>query len=510
MKRSVDLILLLLVFAASALYCSILFGGYEGVGDGNDYAGLARSIAAGKGFLLGHVYPLGLVFNPDIPQPNNIWAPGYPVYLSLWFMLFGASDNVALSASVFAVWLFVVACYFLGLAIGGRWMARMAAALAGLSQIVLYTTIEGTPEILAAATLTFSVLCLFELPKAWKTILSGILFGATVLIRYQIIVVAIPLIWIFFHDSRRLLWLWLAAVILAISPWLVRNMIVLGNPFFTLQSYGEFAKGMGRFGDYYYAYRSFIPMSLWYVITHFPFDLAKKFAGGLIFFASAFPLRLNFLGLVPLFLALMKVWQVELKERKIILFAFYSAVLIIVISSLDGHHDRHLIPIQGFLIASMLIGFKYFITELGVIKYKVAVVLLGAVLFLPARAPFLEMRLDLIADMARAAKPGYAVLAEHVEPEAIVVSDASDAVWWYAERNSIWIPAAYEDLGLLVANRRCGYIFLADHSSFLNSLSDEQLNDFAGLVEPVDSFLGPGMLYRVISSGGVPDSFAMR
>ena len=86
------------------------------------------------------------------------------------------------------------------------------------------------------------------------------------------------------------------------------------------------------------------------------FDLAKKFVGGLVFFASAFPLRLNFLGLVPLFLALMKVWQVELKERKIILFAFYAVVLIMVISSLDGHHDRHLLPIQGFLIVSMLIG----------------------------------------------------------------------------------------------------------------------------------------------------------
>ncbi|OGC96537.1 MAG: hypothetical protein A2W25_02575 [candidate division Zixibacteria bacterium RBG_16_53_22] len=510
MKRTLDLILLLFIFAVSAIYCAILFGGYEGIGDGNDYAGLARSIATGRGFSLGHVYPLGLVFNPDLPQPNNIWAPGYPVYLSVWFILFGASDTVALAGSVFAVWLFVVAGYFLGMVMGGRWMARMAAALAGLSQIVLYTTIEGTPEILAAATLAFSVLCLIEHPKAWKTIVSGILFGATVLIRYQIIVAAIPLIWIFFHDNRKLLWLWLAASALAISPWLARNLIVFGNPFFTLQSYGEFAKGMGRFDDYYYAYRSFIPMSLWYVITHFPFDLAKKFVGGLVFFASAFPLRLNFLGLVPLFLALMKVWQVELKERKIILFAFYAVVLIMVISSLDGHHDRHLLPIQGFLIVSMLIGFKYLITELGVIKYKAAVVLLGAILFLPARAPFLEMRLDLIADMARAAKPGYAVLAKHVEPEAVVVSDASDAVWWYAERNSIWIPATYEDLRLLVANGRCGYIFLMDHSSFLNSLSEEQFRDFAGLVEPIDSFLGPGALYKVLSSDGIPDSFAMR
>jgi 4-amino-4-deoxy-L-arabinose transferase-like glycosyltransferase len=510
MNRVLDIILVLVVCAIAALYCGLFFGGYEGIGDGNDYAGLARNIVTGKGFLLGHVYPLGLVFNPDVPQPNNIWAPGYPVYLAIWFFLFGISDGAALAASVFAVWLFVIACYLLGRAFGGTWMARMAAALAGLSQVILYTAIEGTPEILAAATLAFSVLLLIGKPRIWNIIISGILFGVTILIRYQVVIVAFPLIWVFFHHDRKLIWPWLGAVVFALAPWLIRNMIVLGNPIFTLQSYGEFAKGMGRFDDYYYAYRSFTPMPLWYVLTNFPLDLARKFLGGLIFFASAFPMKLNFLGLVPLFFALMKVWQVELRERRIILFAFYSTILLILISSLDGHHDRHLLPIQGFLIVTMLIGFKYLITELGAIKYRIAVVLLGAILFLPARTPFLEMRLDIIANLARAVKPGYAILAQRVEPDAVVVSDVSDAVWWYGERNSIWIPATYGDLRFLITNETCDYIFLIDQAGFLNSLSDEQLSDFAGLVEPVDPFLGPGTLYRVASDGGVPDSYALR
>jgi len=510
MKRSIDILLILAILAITAIYCSFLFGGYERVGDGNDYAGLARSIVEGKGFQLGHVYPLGLVFNQEIPQPNNIWAPGYPVYLAFWFMLLGPSDIASITASICAIWLFVMASYFLGRAIGGLWMARMAASLAGLSQLVLSTAIEGTPEILGAAILTAAILCLFGQRAKWKIVASGLLFGVTVLIRYQVAIVAIPLIWLYFSEDKKVIWLWLAIVLAAISPWLIRNFISLGNPFFTLQSYGEFSKSMGRFSDYYYTYRSFFPMSLSYVVTHFPLDFAKKFLGGLIFLSASFPLRFNFLGLAPFFLAVMKSKQVEPGERRVILFAAISAVFIIILSSIDGHHDRHLLPIQGFLIVSMLIGFKYFIVEIGALKYKIGVVLMGALLFLPARAPFLEMRLELVANMARASKPGYEILGQLVEPNAVVVSDASDAVWWYAERNSIWIPAVYGDLRLLITNGRCDYVYLIDVTEFYNSLTKDQFNDFVELVEPVDPFLGPGELYRVRANDGIPDSFASR
>jgi hypothetical protein len=509
-KKTADILALLAIFACTAIYCAIFFGGYEAIGDGNDYAALARSIIRGEGFLLGHIYPLGLVFDPTVPQPNNIWAPGYPVYLAIWFSLLGADDSVALAASIFAVWLLVAGGYILGRLLGGRFMALMTAALLGLSQIVLYSAIEGTPEILAGAMMTFSILLIINHPSKLKILISGGLFGIAVLTRYQLAFVAVPFALIFFNRALGRKGIWALSALIVILPWLIRNWLVLGNPFFTLQAYGEFTKGMGRFKDYYFTYRSFIPMSLLSTLTHFPLDMAKKVVGGLVFFAGAFPLRFNFLGLVPYFYSIMKVRQVLSVERKAILFSVSSAILIALLSSIDGHHDRHLLPLQALLIISMLVGLRYLLQEMSLTKYRIAVIISGALLFLPARAPFLEMRLHGIAENSRANQPGYAMLGKFTEPDDVIVSDASDAVWWYGERNSIWIPAAYDDLRLLISQGPCDFIYLVDNSSFINSLGDTQLADFVGSVEAVESFLGPGELYKVIADRNIPDSYALR
>jgi len=140
------IILLAAIFAVSGLYCMLFFEGYLGLSDGNDYAGLARSVIRGEGFQLGHLYPLALSFNDSIPQPNNMWAPGYPVFLALWFMILGMSDTTVLAATIFSVWLLIFAVYMLaGRLVKKKW-ALFAAALTGLSQTMLATALEGSPE----------------------------------------------------------------------------------------------------------------------------------------------------------------------------------------------------------------------------------------------------------------------------------------------------------------------------------------------------------------------------
>ncbi len=249
MKTIIHVIILIVLFAFTAIYCSYYFGGYEGSGDGNDYAALARNIVSGRGFSLGHVYPLGLTFNAQIPQPNNMWAPGYPLYLSLWFSVIGIGDKAALYASIVALWLMILSGYLLGRRIGGDMIAILSAMLIGLSQVVLYAAVEGTPEILTGALIAFSVYFLLSPQKSVNLILSGFLLGLAFLTRYQIAIIGIPIAIMFMDNYRRNLFIWIAVILITISPWLIRNWIVLGNPLFTLQSYGEFAKGMRRFGD---------------------------------------------------------------------------------------------------------------------------------------------------------------------------------------------------------------------------------------------------------------------
>jgi hypothetical protein len=496
MKKLFYIAVIILVFGISAAYCLQFFGGYEGVGDGNDYAGLARSLLAGKGFSLGHIYPLGLVFDTRLPQPDNVWAPGYPVYLALCFSWLGIGDKGAIWASIFSIWLLALSGFFLGRRMGGNIMGILVFAFIGLNQVILYYSIEGAPEIMAGAILTFAVLLLWGGQSLSKIIISGFLFGLAILLRYQIAIIAIPLLIIFFKGHRRNAWPWLTVAFITILPWIVRNWIVLGSPFFTLQSYGEITKGMGRFDDFYYTYRSFTPMNIFYVFTHFPLDLIKKFVAGLIFFAGAFPIRLNFLGILPFFFALMKLFSTDSPQRKAAIFAFYGIILVILVSSLDGHHDRHLLPLQTFLVVTMFVGFEIMAREFGFKKHKIAMIAIGAILFIPARAPFLEYRLAAIANQCRTNKPAYIQLSSIVEPDEVVLSDVSDAIWWYSNRLSIWVPVDYIDVKTAVTRTNCRYLYLSEPIAFLNKLNNNELSDFVNSAEQVDLFHGPGKLFK--------------
>jgi hypothetical protein len=491
------IVIIALLFLFTAIYCFYFFGGYEGIGDGNDYAGLARNINRGQGLTLGHIYPLSLAFDPNIPQPNNMWAPGYPLYLAIWFLIFGANDTAAVLASIFALWLLLIAGYLLGRKVLDERLGLIIAALIGLSQIVLYAAVEGTPEIFTGAILAFSMLVILGKQNITRVIISGLLFSISILTRYQIAIVGIPLAILFIENKKRLLPIWLIAVLLGISPWLLRNALVLGNPFFTLQSYGEFTKGMGRFDDFYSTYRSFAPMSLFYTVSHFPYDLAKKFVGGLIFFGGAFPLRFNFLGIIPFFFGLIKVNRLEGIQKKILLFAFISSVLIIILSALDGHHDRHLVPLQVFYAVSTMIGFILLAKEFKFFERKALPIIFGLLLFLPARFPFQEFRLSSIAAENRGNMPAYSKIAEAVKPDEVVISDASDAIWWYADRPSIWIPVHYDDLKTLLARDDCHYIFLFRPTDFIKKLSNNEIADFAYSTELILDIQEHGSLYRL-------------
>ena len=497
MKKSTVIIIFAILFALTAAYCFYFFGGYEGSGDGNDYAGLARNIIRGDGFSLGHIYPLSLAFDPQIPQPDNMWAPGYPLYLSFWFWIFGPHDSSAVMASIFAVWLLIISGFLLSRKIIGDRLGLITAALIAVSQIVLYAAVEGSPEILTGAILTFSIFIILSKQDSSHIFLSGFLFALTVLTRYQIAIVGIPIAILFIENKRRLLPIWIGAIILGLAPWLVRNMIVLGNPFFSLQSYGEFTKGMGRFDDFYFTYRSFTPMSLIYTLSHFPFDLAKKFISGLIFLGGAFPIRFNYLGIVPFFFALMKIWQIEGVQKKVVWFAFSSSLLIIFISALDGQHDRHLVPLQPFLAVSTLIGSVLLAKEFSFYHRKALVIVLGALLFLPTRFPYQELTLLQTADDSRANQIEYAEIAKIVNPGQVVISDASDAIWWYADRPAIWIPVHFDDIKSLFARFDCYYVYLVKPNDFMNRLKNDEIVEFVRSTELVPNTPGSGRLYLV-------------
>lgn len=490
-------LILLLILLLSMAYCIYFFNGYLGLHDGNDYAGLARNIVRGEGFSLGHLYPLAYTFSQDMPQPNNLWAPAYPVYLAIWFNMFGANDTTILPATIFAIWLLILAVYLVARKLVGADWAVFAAALIGLNQSVLSTALEGSPEILTGALLLFAVLPLINKAGIFKIIISAVVFGLAVLARYQIIILALPILLFLFERNIRLKAIWVGMVALILSPWLIRNFILFGNPFFTLQAYGEFTKGMGHLKYYYYTYRSFTQMSLWYAVSNFPFYMLKKFVAGITFFLWWTMVVLNFFGIVPLIFAAMKNKMAGYSQSRFIKFALASLILVVMVSSFNGIHLRHLVNVQGLLAISIVIGLLLLKNQIKLFQKHWALAAILFLLIIPARMPFLEMELIANARTVEANKKVYERLSEISGPGDVIVSDASDAVWWYSDRFSIWIPVVYDDLKSLMKIQRIDYIYLEKTSDFLSRLEDEELVDFFTIASIVDGSELGWSIYKV-------------
>ena len=491
-------ILLIVILIVSGLYCSYFFDGYLGLSDGNDYAGLARSIIRGEGFSLGHLYPLAFSFGSDIPRPNNLWAPAYPVYLALWFIIFGASDSTILAAIIFSILLFILAVYFVtGRVAGGKW-AILGAALIGLNQGMLSTALEGSPEPLTATLLLFSIYPLISKTKGLRIVISAILFGLAVLTRYQMIVLAIPVLFFLTDRKLRTIILWSAVTLLVLSPWLIRNYVIFGNPIFTLQAYGEFTKGMGHLDYYYYTYRSFTPMSFSYAVSHFPFYVLKKFVAGILLFSWWTIIVLNFFGAVLFVFALMRKKYFNSLQQRFIGFGITSLILLIALSSFNGIHLRHLVNVQGVLIVLVILGLIQFREQLPFFRKRYLWVLAIILLLLPLRFPYLEMELKVYTDRIEKNKDVYQIITEKTEQEAVIVSDASDAVWWYCDRPSIWVPVLYSDFKTLLEIQKVDYIYFENSSEYLGRLENDELVDFLTISSIVDGTPFGWSLYRII------------
>lgn len=490
MRRIARITILLAILIFAAVYINYFFHGYLGLSDGNDYAGLARSIVRGDGFSLGHLYPLALVFNQTIPQPDNMWAPAYPVYLALFFFIFGVNDTAILAATIVAVWFLILIAYYATAKFVGDGWGILSAALTGLNQSVLKVALEGSPEVLTAGLILLSFVMLFGKSRGLRVVLSALIFGMAVLTRYQIVFLAIPLLIFMPGRTIKTTVIWVVVFAAALSPWLVRNAYVFGNPFFTLQTYGEFTKGMGHLKYYYMTYRSLTPMTLGYALTNFPLYVFKKFAAGNILFVLNFPTIVNFFGIVPLAYALWKISSLNEWPRKFIAFSIISLIVVIEISSLDGHHWRHLVNLQGVMAVSVAVGLLGMRESVAVFRGKYIFALVVALMLFPARFPFQEMELSKTAVSVDSGKANYRLIASETKTGDVIISDASDAVWWYADRSSIWIPIMYRDLKKVMEIAGSDYVYLEDTSNYFGGLSNDELADFHTRMTQVDGIPG--------------------
>lgn len=507
-KNGSAALLFVLVFAAAAAgfwlaYCRSAFQGLF-LNDAQDYASIARNIALGKGFLSQYVTPLGLAHR-GVPQPDIWRAPLWPLLLAAFQKAFGFSDM----ASALAGGACHVAASSMILLLGRRWFGTAAALSAAflylLSAPLLEFSISGMTEPLAAFLMLLWVYSLAAPVRVlpWGALLSGVALGIFYLARYNALLFLLPgvayVAWRARREERQRLHeepeaapfrhpgyrfqaaaagrrrrlcagltaavLFLAGFFVAASPWLVRNQLVAGNPFFSLQKYE-----LAMFTKTYPGYRLYmIPERVdvaGFLMEHRG-EVVEKFLGNFAEFRrhflwrefTGFPLRVFAFALLAFALPLDRSFPGQRGVRPLLLACF----LLQLVALLFLHYIPRLFVVFSPFYAIYAAGSVWFLAErlCGCAVERSAAGRRGHLGWLFGAAPAAALAAFLLCGVAAnlpdfcpdfgphpAALWGEAVrdVRELLPPDAVVVSDNGQVFAWYGERFSCKLPYSPEHL----------------------------------------------------------------
>ncbi|NLO07159.1 MAG: hypothetical protein GX131_15135 [candidate division WS1 bacterium] len=210
-----------------------------------DYAQVARHVARGEGFETSFIKPLGLTYETSIENhPELTYPPLHIAWTAALMRMLGENDRAASHSSGLAFLLTMPLLLLLGLRLFdwrtavlgtflfGTQVANLGYAITGLETCMLGLWIAGLLLLLYQASEN-------ETRELWWVGAAGLAMGLIYMTKYVWIAAAIPVIvyLIVMRPKNRLLRVIVFVGVLAVvsAPWLYRNYVITGNPFFTLR-----------------------------------------------------------------------------------------------------------------------------------------------------------------------------------------------------------------------------------------------------------------------------------
>jgi hypothetical protein len=231
-----------------------------GLDDMYQYDMLARSIAAGKGYrwyqrqdveflqpYLRRFYDIQVTPStvPEDGYLTTFRAPGYPLFLAGLYLLTGLSARLAAARVAQAILTAALAPLTALVALRAG-VSRRAAVLSGIV-IALYPILWMYPlglgsENLFMPLLLVAILLLLEAARRASGMLfvaSGVVLGGAILTR-PALMLFLPLagLWIWRHSGLRSATITTLAAVVVLTPWSIRNSLILGRPAFVENTLG--------------------------------------------------------------------------------------------------------------------------------------------------------------------------------------------------------------------------------------------------------------------------------
>ena len=218
--------------------------------DAIDYAQIARNVSEGKGFTTNFIRPISLRFYPHFENhPELTNPPLYCYYLGFILKMFSRPnilpDEIDRKIILFGSGLFFVFAVPLVFWLASRILRKKAVTLAMLffctNIIVLQRSVTALPDMfLLCLFLSFLIaLSYYKGENLFQPAIVGFLLGLCYLTRYSYGLFSIITIIFIFKKAKKFkifhVLMFLVPFLAVISPWLMRNYRVMGNPFFSLE-----------------------------------------------------------------------------------------------------------------------------------------------------------------------------------------------------------------------------------------------------------------------------------
>lgn len=245
--------------------------------DAHYLAQLARNIARGKGFVTNCITPLRWSFVPTTQNhPEFGFAPLYPHLVASGFVLFGVEAFVPALVSGLALIGISIFTFLIGRRLFNPWSGLVAAVLLVTHSSIGYYGMIGKTETLHLLLILASVLIVLRDDD--HPILLGITSALAYLTRFNHWFWMIGILWFALSktDDRKTRYLvpFFTSFFVVLLPFMVRNLRVIGVPFFQRQYY-ELLRHTESYPGYE-IFRTFNPPNPWLFALNNPLALVRK------------------------------------------------------------------------------------------------------------------------------------------------------------------------------------------------------------------------------------------
>ena len=205
-------------------------------------AQVARNTARGNGLTTDVIFPATLSrFDPTAPQPDLLNPPFPTICLAVVMILITKSIWSIQVCALLFYFATITITFLLALKIFDWKIAALASLFTAVNARILGVSLDGCINLIgsvALCSLLFYALYSYDGGSLFKTALTGGILALCCLNDYRFVVFLPAFGWYIYRVSDKEKWLNIRRCSLAflavISPWLIRNVIVAGNPFYSL------------------------------------------------------------------------------------------------------------------------------------------------------------------------------------------------------------------------------------------------------------------------------------